>query len=659
MAVAAVSAGALTLGAGRGSVVLGSPLDISFSVQVDGGGTDLQDSCVSAHVDMGGTPVPENRVRVSLVTQGAAQPRVRVRTSVPVNEPVVAVRLDAACSGRVSRTYTFLSELPGEAKAPVSVVAASVDRQPVVAGDKGEGRAAVQAPDEARVQGSGRRTGGDGLRRHQGSLARSQAKAAVAGRRQAESEPVKEVPPPVVAADAVRPGAAPRLVMEPLEVWLETPPELRLSMDPPRFAEAGSTQARQEAAEVWRGLNTPPEELAQADRRADGARLQAQALKERLQAEQSAGLEAQQQLRRVQSERFSPWVVYGLAGCLALALLGLAWQAHRARRQPWGAWYRGVALDGEELGADALSEAVGATVWPRTEVPDPPVTAPAVQSLPVGGSAPLPRLDAGAGEVVPEPPSSSVAESAAPAALRLQDIEHPEDLFDVLQQAEFFISIGEHEQAVEGLRRHIALHAASSPLAYLELLRLYHTLGRAAAFEQLRAGFEDRFNAEVPSFATFQRGGRSLEDYGAELERIESLWGSSEVIDELDRLMFRREGAQAVARFDLPAYEDLLLLAAIAQSSSGRGCGASPAAATAPAAAGAGKLERPSVDTLAGDLMLEPSQHMPARVGPPVGKGMAGSALPPEILAPEEIAPHEDEVRFSLAPKDSGRRVVK
>jgi len=186
-------------------------------------------------------------------------------------------------------------------------------------------------------------------------------------------------------------------------------------------------------------------------------------------------------------------------------------------------------------------------------------------------------------------------------------------------------------------------------------------LGRVAAFDELRASFEDRFNAEVPPFATFQRGGRSLEDYGTELQRIESLWGSADAVDELDRLMFRRGGGQDVARFDLPAYEDLLLLLAIAQSSAGKARGASVAPQRAAAVTGHGvKAASPSVDTLAGDLMLEPSRHMPVQGRGSADQGSSGSGSPPEIVAPDEmLAPDHDGVQFNLEPRDNGKRSVK
>ncbi len=157
----------------------------------------------------------------------------------------------------------------------------------------------------------------------------------------------------------------------------------------------------------------------------------------------------------------------------------------------------------------------------------------------------------------------SASASASASALH---IVNPEELFDVQQQAEFFVSVGEHQQAIEVLRKHIAQHRETSPLAYLELLRLYHTLSRVEEFTQLRKQFMGSFNAQVPEFTAFHRTGRMLYHYTDALAEIEADWTSPAVLLLLEKLLFRRTGAEAVEPFDLAAYDDLLLLLSIAQT---------------------------------------------------------------------------------------------
>ena len=135
-------------------------------------------------------------------------------------------------------------------------------------------------------------------------------------------------------------------------------------------------------------------------------------------------------------------------------------------------------------------------------------------------------------------------------------IVNPEELFDIQQQAEFFVSVGEHQQAIEVLKHHIAEHRETSPLAYLELLRLYHTLSRVDEFAQLRTQFMQFFNAQVPEFAGFHRTGRMLYHYTDALAEIEAEWTTPAVLGLLEKFLFRRSGAEAVEPFDLAAYDD-------------------------------------------------------------------------------------------------------
>ena len=145
-------------------------------------------------------------------------------------------------------------------------------------------------------------------------------------------------------------------------------------------------------------------------------------------------------------------------------------------------------------------------------------------------------------------------------------IVNPGELFDIQQQAEFFVSVGEHQQAIDVLKNHIADHRKTSPLAYLELLRLYHTLSRVDEFAQLRTQFIQSFHARVPEFAAFSHPSRSLERYTDALAEIEAQWTSAAVTDLLQSYLFADKGSAMVEPFDLAAFDDLLLLLSIAQT---------------------------------------------------------------------------------------------
>ena len=145
-------------------------------------------------------------------------------------------------------------------------------------------------------------------------------------------------------------------------------------------------------------------------------------------------------------------------------------------------------------------------------------------------------------------------------------IVNPGELFDIQQQAEFFVSVGEHQQAIDVLKNHIADHRKTSPLAYLELLRLYHTLSRVDEYAQLRTQFMQSFNARVPEFAAFSHPSRSLERYTDALAEIEAQWTSAAVPELLQSYLFADKGSAMVEPFDLAAFDDLLLLLSIAQT---------------------------------------------------------------------------------------------
>jgi len=143
-------------------------------------------------------------------------------------------------------------------------------------------------------------------------------------------------------------------------------------------------------------------------------------------------------------------------------------------------------------------------------------------------------------------------------------------LFDVQEQAEFYASIGENDQAIEILQTHIDENEASSPLAYIELLQLLYRLSRTETFEQVREKFQTHFNVQVPNFLGFSRKGRDLWSGHPEvLGKIEALWPTDEVQPLLRSLIVRKpstEYSESDVRFDLAAFDDLLMLYNVAQT---------------------------------------------------------------------------------------------
>ncbi|WP_157982593.1 type IV pilus assembly protein FimV [Simplicispira lacusdiani] len=573
---AACGAGALSLGNARGVVVLGRPIDLAFDVHLEPGKA-LEDACVTADMVSGTTPVSSGRVRVTpLPTLPGRPAAVRVQSTFLADEPMLAVTLHVGCSGKIARTYTFLSELPDTIAASSRPVAIPVAE--AVTG-------AMAAPSAPVAPASA-----PGVRRPAQAVPVVPSDAAPAPRqRTARASQAPEAAPAATPrtrpaatskasrrANAARAPESPpsRLVIEPLEGWPDTS-GTPLRMTPELSLPSASTtdQQRAQAQAAWRALNMLPEDLLKegartAELNTELALVRAQADKDRAATQQLL-----ERLEKEKSERYSGTIVYLL---LALLVTVVAWAAWMATR------LRAVSLQAQEAWAGAVAQQASPGPepedhWlhsaPQDSTPDflhtPAVVPSAMEPAPEPSApreAPAPVAPLVKAEPVPPP------RQAAPQPSLLIN---PEELFDLQQQAEFFVSVGEHEQAIGVLKLYIANNKATAPAAYLELLRLYRSLSRVEDFNQLRAQFHEHFNAQVPQFAAFNQPGRSLLAYPSILAQVEALWSDDSVLPLLGSLLFR--GADAVEeRFDLAAYDDLLLLNAIARTTPPSARGAPP-----------------------------------------------------------------------------------
>jgi hypothetical protein len=141
-----------------------------------------------------------------------------------------------------------------------------------------------------------------------------------------------------------------------------------------------------------------------------------------------------------------------------------------------------------------------------------------------------------------------------------------EELFDIQQQADFFVSLGEHQQAIDLLETHIRENPEGSPLAYLDLLQIHHVLKRADDFSVIRNRFQAQFAVKIPDFEDFAESADGLDAFPAAISRISALWPDAKVIEVLEEAVFREpNSAFDDKNFTLEAYRDLLLLYGIAK----------------------------------------------------------------------------------------------
>lgn len=606
---AALAASALSLGSSRGSLFIGAPIDLVFDVEPDPG-SDLVSACLAATIKAGDGMLSESRIRVTpLAAAPGRAAGVRVQAPVIIDEPVVTVTLSAGCASKVIRTYTFLPELPsfwGSTSAPVDVA-----------------RIATPAVTDRTARGNAV-TGGGGASSAPSTSVSSAAPAAVSpdgsapapsGRVSSSMAPSpapkpvpKPAPKPVAqpaakpASSAAAPTAGPRgsrLVVEPLESWLDAPTSLRGAPQLEEIPSEEGSARRAEAAAAWKALRMTPDEAILAGQRLAALENEQAQFKARWERERT---ELSLQMQRLQAQSdglYGPTVVYTLAGLLlgALGLAGWAfWRMRRTGSSAEQAWRESVALSAQDPVAPSWQPHVP-SADPEWDAPETLPThdaprAPAVQppaavevtelhdhllaelqedarATTAKAAADQASMASAALAAVPSALGATTSPGVSQASPQPDHIVNVEDLFDILQQAEFFVSVGEHGQAIDVLRQHIADHQRTSPYAYLELLRLLHTLSRADDFAQLRTQFMRYFNASVPEFSAFHRAGRSLEYYPGALALIEEQWASEAVLGTLEGYLFREDAStegDASEPFDLAAFDDLLLLLAIVQT---------------------------------------------------------------------------------------------
>ncbi|WP_042419503.1 type IV pilus assembly protein FimV [Comamonas aquatica] len=566
---AASQACALSLGNSQGQVQLGAPLNLVFQVQPDDGQT-AESSCITATVWMGDDSLSPGNV---LITPQATT--VRVRTTQVVHEPLVTVKLTAGCAGSVARSYTLFADPPSSMAATI----APIDLSKLQVTPRPAARPAPAADAPARpVRKVTKRV-------VKPAAAAPVAAAAVAAPAAASANSTVAPPPAPPAVTAPAPSAAepaattqPRLRMEPLE-GLGSP-----QTAPEAPASAETTEPRIDA-QTQALLDTNAQRLQTLEQQLLG-------LQSQLKNNQTELLKLNTQLAQAEQQGLPAWV-HILLGLLALSLACIAWLLQRIKQERQNsqhAWAETV-LAAAHPTAEPTEAALQAALTPATApAPVPPLVQAAAQQPEATETiiaATAPAMATPAVVAVPQEPPlpepaqlqelpSQVAETAparapvAPPDTSLVEMLTAQALFDVQEQAEFYASIGENDQAVDILQSHIAQHQASSPLAYLELLQLLYRLSRTDAYEQAREQFQAHFNVQVPSFLGFSRKGRDLwSGYPEVLGKIEALWPTDDVQSLLRSLIVNNPAtalADTEVRFDLAAFDDLLMLYNVAQT---------------------------------------------------------------------------------------------
>ncbi len=301
-----------------------------------------------------------------------------------------------------------------------------------------------------------------------------------------------------------------------------------------------------------------------------------------------AVLDLTHRLETAESQRYANPLVYALVAILLISTLGLAyllfkWKQGGLVALPW--WRADQAMDARAR-TDLPRHSDEAIQAHKDDASITMVVAqPAVTAAPLADKAPsLTEVDIDIDLQLDGPAQSQKYERSGEAPMRQHgpsadmasratghaDFAHSmtthlraintKEMLDIRQQAEFFLTLGQHDEALGLLRDCVDGSQDSNPLVYLDLLKALHVLGRKTEFDHYRTDFNALFSGQVPVYAGFSRGGNGLEAYPELCQRIEAFWPSEQAIDYIEKRLVREADNGTQQTLDLEAFRDLLML---------------------------------------------------------------------------------------------------
>jgi hypothetical protein len=538
--VFAGSAGSTGFGLVTPVAVLGQPLNFSVPIHLDVAERFTPD-CVSAVVVSGEVRLPPGQVQLNVVRGASPSDWVaQISTTQPIEEPVVEVTVSAGCDQKFSRTYTAFADPPQYfLNQSAGLGVPSSDLNGIVLQPRPKVRRFGPSLSNSSSKSKPRP---DGL----GTLPLPhRAKTLVS------KEGVNTKPPP---AGATREEEVARLLLD------VGGPHLKLDMDEPVMMSPAAMASA--AAGVTPDVDPDLARLQVLERSLND-------LKRESKANQDAAVSLKERLASSEAHsRLLPWIV----GLLILAVLIAIWLSYRLRQQvrrsesPSQWWVPSAASDPlgpvPEPPPSIAGELVDVPAAPppskppsKFARPEPAETA-AVMPLTATASPTVAAVSAAA--------ASTAAGAGLPDALSPTRDVSVEELLDLEQQAEFFIALGQEDAAVDLLMSHLRGTGGQSPLPYTKLLEIYRRQGDRAAYERVRARFNRRFNAYAPDWEVGPLHGRVLEDYPDVISNLQTLWLTPiDAMANLEALLFRKDESREM--FDLPAYQDVLLLYSLAR----------------------------------------------------------------------------------------------
>lgn len=556
----AVPAQALGLGELRVQSALGQQLRASLNLL--GVQNDLPQSCISAKLMSTEGGLVANAM-VSLTSTGSSR-LISLATRQNVQEPAVKLVVDIACDAQIHREFTLLLDPPLFASAP------SRAELPLA-------QASADSPDLR--AGAERRSG-------------KPAPAAIPVSRQSRDElPAKPSLAMAAKVPKAKAAKAPQDVLKLSDDVQAVPQQgLRLSdslserpagADQQNLAELRVAQAQ--LAALLRGEaqeKMPADQMQAGQQKMQSLQTEANQLKRQSQADK-AELEA---LRENSYSR--NWVV-ALGGLLLIGLIAIAVLVAQLRRQSKGSEFSWVEQNADKVDAERkmsveeIVNSVQASYQPSISSGG---LASAVMSAMAAEQAGLASAENSATAALAKntAPTAKSGAATAPARMHLPALEDTntstfnffaakgssmkvEEISDVTQEAEFWMSVNDPQRAIEILEPQGAIEIPDSPVPWLYLLDLYRVTKNKEKYDALRDRFVLIFNANIPDFEAdpSDAPGRLLEDFVHLMGKISSLWNTNDILPFLQSLLVDDRDGKRMG-FDLPVYRDILLLIAIA-----------------------------------------------------------------------------------------------
>ena len=560
------SAAAFSLGRPRGATVLGQPLEVSVSVQASGD-EDLAGLCVAADVYFGESPVEASLVRARLEQLNGGVSVIRVTVGKPVDEPVVSVYLRTGCQTQSVRKYVLLSEFASEVAPIPSTAGEPTNVSPSVAvanssvketlAKHSQGGAVSTTPKTVNRKRTDQEATGS-----RGRLDKASGKFT--------STLGTELTKNFSGSEPARRGS--RLKLQPLDVSSSWEPSLRMTDDLATFPTESGDSRRADAIALWLALKASPEEILQDAARRATLEAELQGLQAMSRANQLAMADLNQRVKSAQDSRFSNPLVYMLFALLVACGAVLMFVLRRLRRAgagsglPW--WAESTNSAPVEIGGSGKALPPTQTEKSILRPVEQNTPATSVSSLVTAG-VDIPLSDIPTGLRNP----GLAKDRASATATKPTDFGHSvigalraintQEMVDVRQQADFFLALGQYDEAIGLLQGALSQSSEANPYIYLDLIGLLHKLSRKDEYERIREVFNAIYTCYLPEFGVYHNEGRGLSDYSELCDTVVKLWPSRTACDFIEHCLVRQPSDSAETGIDRAAFTDLLLLHSI------------------------------------------------------------------------------------------------